>query len=43
MVGGFLVTGVLLRPLRDLKPLVRGAGTPALDWQSVAPGRGQNA
>ena len=28
-------------PLRDLKPLVRGTVTPALEWQPVAPWRGQ--
>jgi NAD+ diphosphatase len=28
-------------PLRDLKPFVRGGATPMLDWQPVAPWRGQ--
>ena len=28
-------------PLRDLKPFVRGGATPMLDWQAVAPWRGQ--
>ena len=28
-------------PLRDLKPFVRGGATPVLDWQPVAPWRGQ--
>ena len=28
-------------PLRDLRPLVRGAVTPELDWQAVAPWREQ--
>jgi len=33
--------GTRMLPLRDLKPLVRGTVTPALDWQPVAPWRGQ--
>src|SRR5262245_12777314 len=28
-------------PLRDLKPVVRGSAPPTLDWQPVAPWRGQ--
>ena len=33
--------GTRVLALRDLKPLIRGTAVPALDWQPVAPWRGQ--
>jgi NAD+ diphosphatase len=33
--------GTRMLALRDLKPLVRGTAIPALDWQPLAPWRGQ--